>query len=378
MRLLLWIILLATIVECAKIDNKDSKNVDETKKDSKKKPEMKKTVDSTKKSDTNKNDEQKTKKRLWFDGKSEWGEHSLNLCYKSDPLPQDYHCYQYYRNYEVVYVDPIAVNPIILVFRKLIPQKLVHGFLEDVYKKQNRTKKDKKDDEDFINDYLKTYKRRKANETLLSHTGMSGVARVFRRAQALIQTLNFNNSGMWQVLSFQKGGHAAPHYDYITYSSPDQYSKTTRKNGNRFLTFALTLKSADIGGETVFVLANLTVQTGPGDVLLFTNMNRDMTPAVGSAHAECPVESGEKITATLWLRPRGQELFYSYMQDDNSFAYDLDKLIAPKRDLFGMSPIYDVYVYQKLMMEAFAAEHARKLTTEKSMGTGKSGKAGKK
>ncbi|KAJ1372104.1 hypothetical protein KIN20_034173 [Parelaphostrongylus tenuis] len=378
MKLLIWVLLLAAIVANAKNDNKkDVKKDDGAKINSEKKKDVKKTVDSTKKSDTSKNTEQKTKKRLWFDGKSEWGEKSLNLCYESQPLPIDYYCYQYYRNYEVVYVDPIAVNPIILVYRKFIPQKFVDDFLEDVYRKQNRTKKNKKNDENFMSQYMKTFKRRKANETLLSHTGRPGVARVFRRAQSLIQTLNFNNSGMWQVLSYQKGGHAAPHYDYITYSSPDQFSKTTRNYGNRFATFALTLKSADVGGETTFVLANLTVPTEPGDVLFFTNMNKDMLPAVGSAHAECPVESGEKITATLWLRPKDQELFYSYMQNDESFAYDLDKILAPKRDLYGMSPIYDVYVYQQLLMEQFAAQHAKKIAAENEAKAGKTGKAKK-
>lgn len=47
--------------------------------------------------------------------------------------------------------------------------------------------------------YLDKYTRRMANETIVSHDSMSGVARVFRRAQSLIPMLNFSISGPWQV-----------------------------------------------------------------------------------------------------------------------------------------------------------------------------------
>ncbi|KAK6061250.1 hypothetical protein COOONC_01081 [Cooperia oncophora] len=104
------------------------------------------------------------------------------------------------------------------------------------------------DEEGFMKNYLKTYKRRKANTTTIPHKFGKGVARVFRRAQALIPMLNFSLSGPWEVTSYRKGGHHAAHYDFITYSSPDQYSKKTREYGNRFVTFALTLKAATWGG----------------------------------------------------------------------------------------------------------------------------------
>ncbi|VDL65283.1 unnamed protein product [Nippostrongylus brasiliensis] len=189
---------------------------------------------------------EKTGKDFWFSGKDQWYGHTLDLCFKQTPLPDDFNCYKYYWNYEPVYIDPVSTNPIIIIYRRFIPKKLIDGFLYDYRRKQKRM--EKITDDDFMRDYIKNYKRRQANETTISHKSMSGVARVFNRVQSLIPMLNFSISGHWQVLSYRRGGHHAPHYDYITYSSPDQYSKTTRKYGNRFVTFSITLKEAEVGG----------------------------------------------------------------------------------------------------------------------------------
>ncbi|KAK5975561.1 Fe2OG dioxygenase domain-containing protein, partial [Trichostrongylus colubriformis] len=99
---------------------------------------------------------------------------------------------------------------------------------------------------------------------------------------------------LFKVLSFKRGGHHAPHFDYITYASPDQYSRKTRELGNRFATFALTLKAANVGGGTSFVLLNHTVSTSPGDVILFTNINKDMAPVSEHFCHSC-------IRYKLWL-----------------------------------------------------------------------------
>ncbi|KAK6015289.1 oxidoreductase, 2OG-Fe(II) oxygenase family protein [Ostertagia ostertagi] len=265
-----------------------------------------------------------------------------------------YMCYMYYRNYEPVYIDPVALHPIIIVYRRLIPQKLLDGFLLDVKQQQKINKKKHIDDYGFMKNYVKTYTKRKAISTTIPHRSMKGVSKVFRRVQTLIPMLNFSISEPWEVLHYKKGGHHGPHYDYITYSSPDQYSERTREFGNRFVTFALTLKSPTLGGATTFLLLNHTVTTEPGDAILFTNIKKDMAPSPGSVHAECPVEEGEKITATLWLRTKGQELFNSIPQDEGMSDYDIEKLISPNMDFYGKSPYYDLYAYQQMMMEEFA------------------------
>nr|CDJ91409.1 Oxoglutarate iron-dependent oxygenase domain containing protein [Haemonchus contortus] len=337
MKLLNLAVLVVLVLECASKETKDKKKA----KDSKTKlPKI------------------KEKKMFNFVGKDHWSLPALAHCFKEPKLPNDYFCYKYYRNYEVVYIDPVATIPIILVYRNFIPQKFLDDFLRDVKKKQKSNQQKGIDDMGFMRSYLNTFKKRVANSTTIQHTEMSGVARVFRRAQSLIPMLNFSISSPWEVISYKKGGHHSPHYDYITYSSPDQYSKETREYGNRFLTFMVTLKSAKVGGETIFVFLNRTVELSAGDVLVFTNIDKNLNPASGSVHAECPVEKGEKITATLWLRPKGQEFFNSHSQEENMFAFDIEKLIAPNMKSYGISPFYDVYAIRQLMAEEYARMHA--------------------
>ncbi|PIO75262.1 oxidoreductase, 2OG-Fe(II) oxygenase family protein [Teladorsagia circumcincta] len=316
----------------------------------------------TKKASTTSKKSDALKKRMnkWFEGKEHWSKKHLQLCFQETPLPKDYFCYKYYRNYEPIYIDPLALHPILIVYRRLIPQKLIDGFLRDVDEHKKMNKKKHIDEDGFMKNFLKRYTKRRAISTTLPHSSTKGVAKVFRRIQALIPMLNFSISEPWKVLHYKKGGHHAPHHDFITYSSPDQYSERTQEFGNRFVTFAITLKSPTVGGATSFVLLNHTVTTEPGDVILFTCIRNDMTPAGGSVHGECPVEEGEKITATLWLRPKGQELFNSLPKDEGMMAYDIEKLIAPNMMFYGQSPFYDLYAYQQLMAEEFARQNQLK------------------
>ncbi|KAK6061251.1 hypothetical protein COOONC_01082 [Cooperia oncophora] len=216
MKLLILALLVMLMVECLGKEqkSKDSKKVDSTKKDGPGK-DAKKTdsaIKDDKSKDTKKPSKEKKRKgkHFWFDGKDQWGKQQLDLCFKQTQLPNDYFCYMYYRNYEPKGID----------------------------------------EEGFMKNYLKTYKRRKANTTTIPHKFGKGVARIFRRAQALIPMLNFSLSGPWEVGDFliEKEGIMQLTTTIITYSSPDQYSKKTREYGNRFVTFALTLKAATWGG----------------------------------------------------------------------------------------------------------------------------------
>ncbi|PIO75263.1 oxidoreductase, 2OG-Fe(II) oxygenase family protein [Teladorsagia circumcincta] len=302
-KLLILALLMVVVVESTSKggNNKGNKKGDATSKEA-----------NTEKNAKNKEMSVKERMNKWFEGKDHWAKNHLELCFKKTPLPEG----------EL--------------------QHLKHF-----------------DDYGFMKNYVKTYTKRKAISTSIARTSMKGVSKVFRRVQALVPMLNFSTR-RWikinlytfiKVLRYKKGGHHGPHYDYITYSSPDQYSERTREFGNRFVTFALTLKSPTLGGATTFVLLNHTVTTEPGDAILFTNIKKDMAPSPGSVHAECPVEEGEKITATLWLRPKGQELFSSIPQDEGMSDYDIEKLIAPNMDFYGKSPYYDLYAYQQMMME---------------------------
>ncbi|VDO63356.1 unnamed protein product [Haemonchus placei] len=248
MKLLILAILVVSVLECASKETKDKKKAKDTKT---KLPKI------------------KEKKMFNFVGKDHWSLPALAHCFKEPKLPNDYFCYKYYRNYEVVYIDPVATIPIILVYRNFIPQKFLDDFLRDVKKKQKSNQQKGIDDMGFMRSYLNTFKKRVANSTTISHTEMSGVARVFRRAQSLIPMLNFSISSPWEVRA-----------------------RRPQINSNAFRQVALFMQNAQLKKE------------------------------------------------------------------ENMFAYDIEKLIAPNMKAYGISPFYDVYAIRQLIAEEYARMNA--------------------
>lgn len=53
-----------------------------------------------------------------------------------------------------------------------------------------------------------------------------------------------------QILSYNPGGHYAPHFDYIPFTNEEEKEKSEmdEKYGNRFLTFLFILQTAKKGG----------------------------------------------------------------------------------------------------------------------------------
>lgn len=113
-----------------------------------------------------------------------------------------------------------------------------------------------------------------------------------------------NYAEPWHVISYQEGGHYAPHFDYLIYAS----DSVQALQGNRIATFLLYLKTAEEGGGTVFTDLNLRLQPKPGDAILWFDMYVDGTRQGQTMHGGCPVLKGHKAAATLWIRERGQEL----------------------------------------------------------------------
>ncbi|KAL6581837.1 putative prolyl 4-hydroxylase 4 [Orobanche minor] len=119
-----------------------------------------------------------------------------------------------------------------------------------------------------------------------------------------------------QVLRYEPGQKYDPHYDYFT----DKVN--IARGGHRIATVLLYLTDVEKGGETVFPSAEesprrRSVSTdkylsdcgkqGPsvkprkGDALLFFSLYPNAVPDPASLHAGCPVDEGEKWSATKWI-----------------------------------------------------------------------------
>ncbi|KAK6059209.1 oxidoreductase, 2OG-Fe(II) oxygenase family protein, partial [Cooperia oncophora] len=144
---------------------------------------------------------------------------------------------------------------------------------------------------------VKEISAREANGTWLSHEETSEVAKMFRRVKAMLPSINFESSEKWQILSYYPGGHYAPHFDYITYTSPKQWSYWMKNYGQRMATFLLMLQPATKGGGTLFPKLRATVMPSRGDAIFWANMN-----ATGGK-VECSGNSREPSTSMyLFLR----------------------------------------------------------------------------
>ncbi|ETN68763.1 hypothetical protein NECAME_05488 [Necator americanus] len=97
--------------------------------------------------------------------------------------------------------------------------------------------------------------------------------------------------------------------------------------GNRFATVLLVLKTAKEGGETVYPLLQRTITPKAGDVLFWTNLDRQGKGNVNSLHGACPITDGEKIAATLWIRERDQQMMGS---NDGSKLFNVNELTQPE------------------------------------------------
>ena len=96
-----------------------------------------------------------------------------------------------------------------------------------------------------------------------------------------------------QILRYRPGQEFKPHRD-----------ATEDTENQRVLTMLVYLNDAYSGGETLFLSNDLKVRGNAGDGLLFRNADANGVADPYSLHAGLPVESGEKVVASRWIRQK--------------------------------------------------------------------------
>lgn len=96
-----------------------------------------------------------------------------------------------------------------------------------------------------------------------------------------------------QILRYRPGQEYRPHFDAVTGDA-----------NQRVLTVLVYLTEGYSGGETLFASTGLKFRGRRGDALMFRNASDDGRPDPLAQHAGLPVESGEKIIASRWIRVR--------------------------------------------------------------------------
>ncbi|XP_022979894.1 prolyl 4-hydroxylase 1 isoform X1 [Cucurbita maxima] len=119
------------------------------------------------------------------------------------------------------------------------------------------------------------------------------------------------NGEFIQVLRYEKSQFYKPHHDYFS----DTYN--LMRGGQRIATMLMYLSENVEGGETYFPKAGsgecscggktvpgLSVKPVRGDAVLFWSMGLDGQSDPNSIHGGCEVLSGEKWSATKWMRQK--------------------------------------------------------------------------
>ncbi|KAL2506320.1 Prolyl 4-hydroxylase 1 [Abeliophyllum distichum] len=119
------------------------------------------------------------------------------------------------------------------------------------------------------------------------------------------------NGELIQVLRYEKNQFYRPHHDYFS----DTFN--LKRGGQRVATMLMYLSDNVEGGETFFpqagsgesscggkMVKGLSVKPNKGDAVLFWSMGLDGQSDPSSIHGGCEVLSGEKWSATKWMRQR--------------------------------------------------------------------------
>ncbi|CAI4222605.1 unnamed protein product [Auanema sp. JU1783] len=233
----------------------------------------------------------------------------------------DLSCYSYHINLERVNVEIMSRKPLLLVYRHFAGESERNQFIDDINQNSLEYQNVVDDSKGRI-----LSSSRQANGTWFTHEQTEGSAKLYRKAVRLIPSINFESSEFWQALSYNSGGHYAPHYDFLEYEREEDHDFWMKHYGNRFATFLLILKTAEVGGGTTFPLISTTVKPYPGDAILWMNMTPEGRGDTTSLHGACPIIEGNKIAATLWIRERGQEMRTKQV---NPIKHDIEPFIRP-------------------------------------------------
>ncbi|CAD5223253.1 unnamed protein product [Bursaphelenchus okinawaensis] len=133
------------------------------------------------------------------------------------------------------------------------------------------------------------------------------------------------------ILKYDKNGHYAPHYDHLFPMTIDYDNGWFEYFGNRMATALLIVQPAEVGGGTVFPNLELVVQPGAGDLLLWFNADSNDDREYNSLHAGCPIEKGQKMAVSLWLRGNFQDQLYCPTYSSRYTSYDMIKQLGSKR-----------------------------------------------
>ncbi|CAI4222689.1 unnamed protein product [Auanema sp. JU1783] len=239
-----------------------------------------------------------------FVGKETWFAKVLDGCRTArfgNTTSSDLKCYWVNDKLNIFKIEVLSKSPILVRYHQLIHRRDCRRLIGDVNSMKLELAGVATTDP-AVPLVHKTH--RMANSTWVDHEEFPSFKKLFNRLQRTILSLDLSKAENFQVLSYDRNGHYAPHYDYID----TDVMGTIAKEGNRLATILTVLQTAKHGGVTTFPMINVNIRPTVGDVILWHNMEPSLRKDIKSLHAACPIIEGTKIAASLWVRSKGQEL----------------------------------------------------------------------
>ncbi|CAO4381406.1 unnamed protein product [Caenorhabditis nigoni] len=209
-------------------------------------------------------------------------------------------CVTYLHNFLPVDLEIVSWSPTLIIYRNLLTPRQTSEFLKFIEKRDLTIQK--------TTDYgtSKETTHRRANGSFIDHGENEITSEVHKKVTKRIPALNFQSAELFSALSYIPGGHYAVHYDYLSYRSDKEHDWWMNMMRNRIGTLIFVIKTAEKGGGTVFPSIGTTIKIDEGDAFFWFNAQADESQEMLSDHGGCPIYSGRKVIATLWIRAKDQ------------------------------------------------------------------------
>ena len=105
------------------------------------------------------------------------------------------------------------------------------------------------------------------------------------------------------IVKYNIGGEYKEHHDFF-HPDTDYYKTHIERGGQRIYSCLFYLNDDFQGGETTFPKMKYMVKPEMGKLLVWKNLNDDLSINLNSLHAGLPVTLGEKWICIIWVRER--------------------------------------------------------------------------
>ena len=113
--------------------------------------------------------------------------------------------------------------------------------------------------------------------------------------------LPIENQEQIHIVKYNIGGEYKEHHDFF-HPNTDYFESQIQRGGQRIYSCLFYLNDDFTGGETHFPKINQKIKPELGKLVIWKNLNDDLTINPNSLHAGLPVIKGEKWICIVWVR----------------------------------------------------------------------------